>query len=168
MPTFVTATIRLNSFLLIALCLMVTILSGCSSTPNKSHSSYKLAKPVNLNDSNKVKRLILSQYRLWKGTPYKYGGVDCSAFVQNTFRSKLGYAIPRTTRTQIKLGKHVAKKHLKIGDIVFFKTGKNSLHDGIYIGNSQFVHASSSKGVTISNLKNVYWRKTYYRSRRIR
>lgn len=162
-----------NKILLVTLCLLLATLSGCSSTPNKPPASFKLAKPVNLSNSNKVKGLILSQYRLWKGTPYEYGGtdmngVDCSAFVQNTYRTKLGYKLPRTTRTQIKLGRRVSKSKLKIGDIVFFKTGRNSLHNGIYIGNSKFIHASSSKGVTISNLENRYWHKTYYTSKRIR
>ncbi|MEA1990363.1 MAG: NlpC/P60 family protein [Pseudomonadota bacterium] len=151
----------------------LSLLTGCSSSPNKSVQSLKLAKPVDLSNTTKVKSLLLSQYRLWKGTPYEYGGndlngVDCSAFVQNTYRSKLGHAIPRTTRTQIKIGDKVSKNELKIGDIVFFKTGRNSLHNGIYIGKSQFVHASSSKGVTISSLDNVYWKKTYYTSKRIR
>lgn len=164
---------RFNQAFLMLIGLMVLFLNGCSSSPSKSSYSFKAAKPVNLSDSSKVKSLILSQYKLWKGTPYEYGGVDfngvdCSAFVQNTYRSKLGYTIPRTTRTQIKLGKRVLKRHLKVGDIVFFKTGRNSLHNGIYIGKSQFVHASTSKGVTISNLNNVYWRKTYYLSKRIR
>ncbi|WP_029407331.1 C40 family peptidase [Thiomicrorhabdus sp. Milos-T2] len=162
-----------NQFLAVVLCFLLATLSGCSSTPNKSSSSFKLAKPVNLSDSSKVKSLVLSQYRLWKGTPYEYGGtdlngVDCSAFVQNTYRTKLGYQLPRTTRTQIKLGHRVSKNKLKIGDIVFFKTGRHSLHNGIYIGNSKFIHASSSKGVTISNLENRYWQKTYYTSKRIR
>lgn len=150
-----------------------SLLTGCSSSPSKSVQPVKMVKPVDLSNSNKVKSLLLSQYRLWKGTPYKYGGndlngVDCSAFVQNTYHSKLGHAIPRTTRTQIRVGQKVSKNQLKIGDVVFFKTGKNSLHNGIYIGNSQFVHASTSKGVTISHLDNVYWKRTYYQSRRIR
>jgi len=164
---------RFNHVFLVLIGFIVVFLNGCSSTPSKSSYTFKTATPVNLSDLNKVKSLVLSQYKLWKGTPYEYGGVDfdgvdCSAFVQNTYRSKLGYSIPRTTRTQIKLGKRVSKKQLKVGDIVFFKTGRNSLHNGIYIGKSQFVHASSSKGVTISNLNNVYWRKTYYLSRRVR
>jgi len=143
---------------------LFSLLTGCSSSPSKPTQSHKLAKPVDLSNSSKVKSLLLSQYRLWKGTPYEYGGndlngVDCSAFVQNTYRSKLGHAIPRTTRTQIKIGAKVSKHELEVGDIVFFKTGKNSLHNGIYIGKSQFVHASSSKGVTISSLENVYWKK---------
>jgi len=162
-----------NKAFLILFTFVAFILHGCSSTPSVSSHKFTAAKPVNLGDLGKVKSLILSQYSLWKGTPYEYGGVDfngvdCSAFVQNTYRSKLGYSIPRTTRTQIQLGKKVAKSQLEIGDIVFFKTGRNSLHNGIYIGQSQFVHASTSRGVTISNLNNVYWKKTYYLSKRIR
>ena len=152
---------------------LFSLLTGCSSSPSKPVQSLKIAKPVDLSNTSKVKNLLISQYRLWEGTPYEYGGndlngVDCSAFVQNTYRSKLGHAIPRTTKTQIKIGAKVSRHELKVGDIVFFKTGRNSLHNGIYIGKSQFVHASSSKGVTISNLDNVYWKKTYYTSKRIR
>jgi len=150
-----------------------SFLIGCSGTPSKSAGYAKSSKPVDLNHTSKVKNLLLSQYRLWEGTPYQYGGttrsgVDCSAFVQNTYRSKLGYQIPRTTRTQIKLGSSVSKRNLKPGDIVFFKTGSSSMHNGIYLGKSKFVHASSSKGVTISSLDNRYWQKTYLTSKRIR
>ncbi|MDX1351767.1 MAG: NlpC/P60 family protein [Thiomicrorhabdus sp.] len=164
-------SVSLSGFWLLAL--VVVFLTGCSTTPTQYNSrSVSLAKPVDLSHSHKVKSLILSQYQQWKGTPYQYGGttlrgVDCSAFVQNTYRSKLGYPLSRTTRTQIKEGVKVAKHDLKVGDIVFFKTGKTSLHNGIYIGKSQFVHASSSKGVTISSLDNVYWKKNYYLSKRI-
>lgn len=157
---------------------MTLLLSGCSQTHEKHTKltkleGFTLAKPVDLNNSSKVKAKILSQYATWKGVPYQYGGttlngIDCSAFVQNTFRTKLGYNISRTTRTQIKEGNNVSKSQLKVGDVVFFKTGRNSLHNGIYLGNSQFVHASSSKGVTISSLDNVYWKKTYLTSKRIR
>ncbi len=166
-------TVSLSGLLLASF--IVVFLTGCSGTPNKqvrTTSLAKLAKPVDLSQTHRVKSLILSQYNQWKGTPYQYGGttkdgVDCSAFVQNTYRSKLGLSIPRTTRTQIKQGVKVAKHNLKVGDIVFFKTGKTSLHNGIYIGKSQFVHASSSKGVTISSLDNVYWKQNYYLSKRM-
>ena len=158
------------------LILSTQFLTGCSSTPNYSSSpsqSTPLASPVDLNNLSNVKRRLLSQYQDWKGTPYRYGGtsrhgVDCSAFVQNTFHSQLGYKLPRTTRTQIKVGSKIAKAHLKIGDIVFFKTSSTSLHNGIYIGESEFIHASSSKGVTISSLDNRYWQKTYLTSIRVR
>lgn len=158
------------------LILSFLFLTGCSSTPNyvaHSSKSIALASPIDLTNLPKVKNRLLSQYKDWRGTPYRYGGtsrngVDCSAFVQNTFHSQLGYRLPRTTRTQIKAGFKIAKSDLKIGDIVFFNTGFNALHNGIYIGESKFIHASSSKGVTISNLDNQYWQKTYLTSIRVR
>ncbi len=169
---------RLKSLLKLALTMMLGMLflTGCSSTPSyvaKSTQSTTLASPVDLTNQSKVKSRLLSQYRDWKGTPYRYGGtsrsgVDCSAFVQNTFHTQLGYKLPRTTRTQIKTGSKVAKSNLKVGDIVFFKTSSKSLHNGIYIGKSKFIHASSSKGVTISSLDNKYWQKTYLTSIRVR
>jgi len=154
----------------------VIFLTACSSTPRQNTPSSKVVSQSfsgDFNNQTAVKRQLLKQYKKWKGTPYRYGGtslsgVDCSAFVQNTFHSKLGYKIPRTTRTQIKVGKKVSKSKLKVGDIVFFKTGRNALHNGIYLGGSQFMHASSSKGVTLSSLNNSYWKRTYLTSRRIR
>ncbi len=151
-------------------------LAGCSSTPSyvaDSSKSVPLASPMDLTNLSKVKSRLLSQYKEWKGAPYRYGGtsrdgVDCSAFVQNTFYSQLGYKLPRTTHSQIKVGFKIAKPDLKVGDIVFFNTGSNSLHNGIYIGKSEFIHASSSKGVTISSLDNQYWQKTYLVSIRVR
>lgn len=160
----------------LSLVLSLLFLTSCSSTPSSvSHASKStpLVNPVDLTNLSKVKGHLLNQYKAWKGTPYQYGGssrhgVDCSAFVQNTFYSQLGYKLPRTTGTQLKMGLKVAKSDLKVGDIVFFKTGYKSLHNGIYIGGSEFIHASSSKGVTISNLENQYWQKNYLTSIRVR
>ncbi len=151
---------------------LVVGLTACSSQPSKTISLQKPSSPVDLKNSQVVQSKLKQQYRLWKGTPYKYGGtslkgVDCSAFVQNTFRLALGHTLPRTTRTQIKKGRKVSKSALKPGDIVFFKIAGNALHNGVYLGQSKFIHASTSRGVTISNLNNVYWKKNYYTARRI-
>jgi len=147
-------------------------LVGCSISPSKPSSYQKQTSPIDLGNHNLVQNRLKSQYSLWKGTPYKYGGnslngVDCSAFVQNTYRDAFGHKLPRTTRTQISKGKKIAKSGLKPGDVVFFKISKNSLHNGVYLGQSKFIHASSSKGVTISSLDNVYWQRTYYTARRM-
>ena len=153
----------------------VVFLTACSQSPRYSSSVGQKKIPVSsgyLTGSSGIHQQLIKQFKRWEGAPYRYGGttlsgVDCSAFVQNTYHVKFKKKIPRTTRTQIKVGKKVKKSQLKVGDIVFFKTGRNSLHNGIYMGNSTFMHASSSKGVTISNLNNRYWRKRYVTSRRI-
>ncbi|VAW46398.1 hypothetical protein MNBD_GAMMA03-257 [hydrothermal vent metagenome] len=144
----------------------VVFLTACSTSKKTPTSTVYVAS------SSDVRQQLLKQFKRWKGTPYRYGGtslkgVDCSAFVQNTYRVKFKKQIPRTTKKQIKIGQKIKKSQLKAGDMVFFKTGRNSLHNGIYIGNSKFMHASSSKGVTISNLNNRYWRKIYLMSRRV-
>jgi lipoprotein Spr len=60
------------------------------------------------------------------------------------------------------------KEELKEGDLVFFKIGSRSItHMGVYMGNNKFAHASSSKGVMISDLDEAYWRKYYYKGGRM-
>ena len=148
------------------------ILGGCSSTVKQETHLKALTKPISLYDTKNVRARLKQHYQLWQGTPYQYGGqtlkgVDCSAYVQNAYQHALGYSLPRTTRTQIKKGKKIAKSELKVGDVVFFKISRNGFHNGVYIGNSEFIHASSSKGVTISNLNNPYWKRTYLTARRM-
>lgn len=142
----------------------VLILSGCSS-----HApSGKLA------DSHFVDKQLKAQLNQWRGAPYRNGGlepsgVDCSGFVFRTFRDRFDVVLPRTTLAQTGIGNKVSRDELLPGDLVFFKTGSgaNGLHVGIYDKNDQFIHASTSKGVTRSSLDNVYWRKYYWQARRI-
>lgn len=119
-----------------------------------------------------VKARLMAQYNEWKGTPYKYNsisnkGIDCSGFMLVTFKSQFGIEMPRSTDMQVKLGEPVPKSELQIGDLVFFKTGSRERHVGVYIGDSQFMHASTREGVKISSLDNKYWKKTYWTSKRI-
>lgn len=107
------------------------------------------------------------------GTPYKYGGTttsgfDCSAFVQQVFKD-LGISVPRDTGSQYQQGKAVSKSNLELGDLVFFNTsGKGVSHVGIYIGDNKFVHAASSKGVSVTSLNDpYYWGSKYIGAKRI-
>ena len=58
-----------------------------------------------------------------------------------------------------------------LGDLVFFNSGnssKRATHVGIYTGNGQFVHASTSTtGVIISDLNSSYYSSTYVGARRL-
>jgi cell wall-associated NlpC family hydrolase len=110
-------------------------------------------------------------YNEWEGVGYKFGGnskdgIDCSAFIQKAFSEKFDLSMPRTTDMQSELGKEIDKSELKSGDLVFFRTGDTN-HVGIYLEDGMFIHASTSNGVTISELDNVYFKENYWTARRI-
>lgn len=103
----------------------------------------------------------LEEAKSWLGTPYRFGGddrdgIDCSAFIQKVFEVE-GEKLPRTTQEQINVGSEVGlDEQFEPGDRLFFAFGRLGKgvadHTGIYIGNNQFIQASSSKGVTISDV----------------
>lgn len=108
------------------------------------------------------------------GTPYVWGGTspngyDCSGFVYSMFKNQLGISLTRTTYTQVKEGRSVPRDQMMAGDLVFFNTSGNSVsHVGIYIGDGQFIHASSGKGqVIISSLSEGYYNSRFVAARRI-
>ncbi len=106
------------------------------------------------------------------GVHYKYGGTttkgfDCSGFTMFVFK-QLGINIPHASKSQAKLGKAVTKDNLRPGDLLFFNTnGKNISHVGIYLGDGEFIHASSKNGVIKNNLNQAYYVKRYVTARRI-
>lgn len=166
----------------IILLALLAFLAGCSNNmvaldnvnsqaTEQSTVSAKQVTAVSGNDKQLLSQ-FMSQYQQWKGAPYVLGGtsvsgVDCSGFVYRTYLDQLNRALPRTTAQQVLLGKKVNQSSLKIGDLVFFKTSFKVRHVGIYIGEGKFLHASTSKGVTISYLDNVYWSSKYWTARRI-
>ena len=109
---------------------------------------------------------LYSQYESWKGVQYCFGGisksgVDCSGFIYMTFKEQFHLILPRGTKRQRNVGEEVSINALRAGDLLFFSTGYRRRHVGIYIEKGKFMHASSSKGVMISNLSNRYWQKAF-------
>ncbi|MDA8334725.1 MAG: LysM peptidoglycan-binding domain-containing protein [Peptococcaceae bacterium] len=106
-----------------------------------------------------------------QGVPYRWGGTtpagfDCSGFVQYVFR-EAGINLPRDTWEQYTVGVPVAKDQLRRGDLVFFNTEGPITHDGIYIGNGEFISATSSDGVAVRNINDGYWGPRYAGGRRL-
>ena len=110
----------------------------------------------------------------WIGTPYHYGGmskagIDCSGLVCMIFRELGEYGLPHSSEEMQKIGSRVPLSGIKKGDILFFRNGfKRVDHVGIYLGNNEFVHASSKSGVIISSMNDDYYRSRFIEARRIR
>ena len=120
-----------------------------------------------------VERKLLTSYSKWKGTRYAWGGdskngIDCSALTRRVYREAFNKELPRVSTQQIKKGTRVSAKNLKSGDIVYFKPDNRTNHTAVYVGNSLFINASSSKGVVMSSLKSPYWRKYFKYGVRVR
>ncbi len=104
----------------------------------------------------------------WYGTPYRFGGtsktgIDCSAFVRTLYENVYSLSLTRTSRDQFAATMRLKDKaELKEGDLVFFKIrSRNISHVGVYLSDGKFVHASSSRGVVISDLNDHYWVRYY-------
>ena len=113
-----------------------------------------------------VERKLLTSYKKWRGTKYAWGGyskngIDCSALTRRVYREAFNKELPRVSQQQIKKGTRVSAKNLKSGDIVYFRPNNRVSHTAVYVGNSLFINASSSKGVVMSSLKSPYWRKYF-------
>jgi cell wall-associated NlpC family hydrolase len=109
---------------------------------------------------------LLQQIDHWWGTRYCLGGddegcIDCSAFTQTILRNVYGVDVPRTAKEQYDFSTHINDTDIQEGDLVFFKSGHSISHVGLYVGNNKFVHASTSGGVTITDLSDNYWSKRY-------
>lgn len=104
------------------------------------------------------------------GTPYVWGGespggFDCSGYIQYVFLQK-GIKVPRTVTDLWNVSARISEP--SVGDFVFYETYKpGPSHMGIYIGDNKFIHASLSRGVTISDMTENYWTSRYLGSRRL-
>jgi len=143
--------------------------STSKSTPTRSSNALT---PNNQPSQSTKASAVIATGKQYIGVKYVYGGTtpsgfDCSGFVQYVFK-KNGTSLPRVSRDQFKVGTPVPFSNLQPGDLVFFSLAKNGVvdHEGIYVGNGQFINAASSKGVTIYTL-GPYWQSAYVGARRV-
>jgi cell wall-associated NlpC family hydrolase len=178
----------MKSFMLLMSGLIV--LAGCRpapryNTPEKKEPGndstlyyeeiYYSEKPADIRKKARTHDLIelgrIIQSYLGKpsrGSSRREKGMDCSEFTMVVFEKFNETMLPRTAAKQSKVGYKVGRHEIRYGDLVFFNTeGARASHVGIYIGNDEFVHASSSSGVIISSLNEKYWRRCFVGARRI-
>lgn len=161
------------------LLLLSFLILSCGGASKKRAviSSKKSVYSAPKNSSNKKINSIVSYAKSFSGTPYKYGGttkkgMDCSGLVYTSFK-KEKIILPRVSRDMATQGKAVSIKKVVIGDLLFFKTirGKNTIsHVGIVVqtrGGIKFIHSSSKRGVTISNLDDTYWKPRFVKAKRM-
>ena len=138
---------------------------GSSASLGSAHKSNCSKLGVNASSTDNAR--LYSECASWLGASYKYGGttrsgVDCSGFVYMVYKAVFGKTLTRQSAGKLNDNcTRITKSQLREGDLVFFRTdGKKSStpnHVGIYLKENKFIHASTSKGVVVSDLLQSYY-----------
>lgn len=143
--------------LLISIFALITLINACGSK-KYAISTSKAAKAADAMANLKNKDL----YRFitgWTGVRYKLGGldkngIDCSGFALILERDIYGLTLPRRSKDQANAIKKKDKNNLNEGDLIFFAFGGKEVdHVGVYLNNDFFVHASTTRGVVVDDLR---------------
>jgi cell wall-associated NlpC family hydrolase len=165
---------------------VVAWMSACSTPVPQKERAVSSEQPFSRQQSNEVSNessrggggsealegVLREEAAKWKGVPHKWGGqsrsgIDCSGWVIYLYQRYWGVTLPRRSQDMVKLGEAVSREALQAGDLVFFKTGVTLRHVGVFLGNNEFVHVSSRRGVTVSRIDDVYWGPRWWTARRL-
>jgi len=153
-----TLDIQKNNVKGVLVILMLIVLSSCGSRkaivkPNPNSAS-KIAEAMSHLKSRQLYRFIND----WTGVRYRLGGldkqgIDCSGFAFLLQKDIYGNSLPRRSRDQAETIKEKSISQLKEGDLIFFSFGGGAVdHVGIYLNDTYFVHASTTRGVVVDDL----------------
>ena len=129
--------------------------------------------PPQGDDTNSIRRNLVDTATRFLGVPYSLGGkfadegFDCSGLTMAVYRLN-GLKLPRESARQFIAGRHVDRKDLKKGDLVFFSTerGRMVSHVGLYISDGKFIHAPRpGKTVRIADMDSAYFKQRYVGAR---
>ncbi len=182
-------TKRILHILVVCLVGLVAVTTGgcgsskkaASKTPSSSSATVVPSKPVKklppeMSVDDRLGHKIVQEARKWLGTPYVYGGLtrgkgtDCSGMTMTVIEKVAEVKIPRNSAKQQEYCMIIDRRLLEPGDLVFFASkrgGSKVSHVGIYIGENQVIHASSSRGVIISSLSETYYDTHFHSAGRI-
>jgi cell wall-associated NlpC family hydrolase len=152
--------------------LLAALASACASSGAVPRPFPGAVRPVTPPIPNG--QAIIETALALRGTPYRWGGsdpsgFDCSGFVQYVF-ARHGVTLPREARDQFTVGTSIKRSELREGDLVFYSTvAKGPSHVGMMIGDGQFVHAPSERGVVrVERVDVPYWDRRFVGAKRLR
>ena len=136
-----------------------------------SRTTTQSVKPATVSRSGDRIQEIIDYAKSLTGSPYSGGGntpsgFDCSGYTKYVF-ANFGVNIPRTAAEQYRAGQAISSSEAKPGDLVVFSSGGYISHVGIYLGNSQFISSTSSRGVIATSIYGPYWGEHFYGFSRI-
>lgn len=157
---------------------LILLLVACGSKSTKTTRTTTKQTTKTRVATGKADQIV--NYALsFEGVAYRYGGtsrsgMDCSGLIYTSF-DQAGLQLPRISRDMASKGSAISLAEIVPGDLLFFKTSKKNggriNHVGLIVSSSggdvQFIHATTSRGVIVSNLTENYWRKAFVGARRV-
>lgn len=162
-------------------------------SPSGTDSTAAETKPKHMNSADKARAAVKKKEaekaaqksapptnfeayaKWWLGAKYVYGAAsknktDCSGYVMQVYKGYYNIALDHSAAKMYddSRGKSVSRGNLREGDLIFFGSFWKIDHVGIYLSGDRFIHASSSRGVVISNLNEKYYKNKYQGARRFR
>lgn len=160
---------RTNHILYFAIAVALVFVTGaCSSHKSAQRDVPKIEAGTYIHGHklSKTQKKLMEEACTWSGTPYQYGGADkgsgadCSGFVLRVFLDVADIKLPRNSAKQADFCKKVKAKDVRACDLVFFATGsdkKKVSHVGMMLDKESFIHATSSRGVTVTRIDHPWW-----------
>lgn len=150
--------------------LLLGLLSSCRSAGpaydyrTLARAGIALGIDIDQDDNHK----LYVEAAKWLGVPYRNGGnskrgIDCSGLTWAIYNKVYRHKLERTSDGQLKHDcRKISKRQLQEGDLVFFhgkRSRRTANHVGVYLKDNKFIHASSSRGVIVSDLDETYWKR---------
>lgn len=157
----------------------ITVSAGVLSPRENSNENANTTTPkMALSKANAKVEAVINTALTFAGVRYKYGGttnkgMDCSGLLYVSFNAN-NIPFPRVSYDMATEGRKISVDEVQKGDLLFFRTSRRSgriNHVGLVVDvkadEIRFIHASTSRGVIVSSLREGYWNDAFVRATRV-